>query len=226
VGEIIAKGAKSTVVLEGSEKGFATTRFDALLNWAKKYSLFQYPFVTACCAMEFMALASPRFDMARFGAEAPRFSPRQSDLLWVVGTISQRQAPMLQRVWEQMADPKYVLAFGTCASCGGFYDNYTTLAGIDKVVPVDVYVPGCPPRPESVIDGLLLLQDKIQSGSRTPGVVKPRTDPVARVERLVQLGHGVRRLDGAPENRVRRLDGAPENRVRRLDGAPENRERR
>ena len=165
------------MVIEGSQQGFATTRFDDLLNWAKKYSLFQYPFVTACCAMEFMALASPRFDMARFGAEAPRFSPRQSDLLWVVGTISQRQAPILKTVFEQMADPKYVLAFGTCASCGGFYDNYTTLAGVDKVVPVDVYVPGCPPRPEGVIDGLLLLQDKIQRGDRSPGFVKPRNDP-------------------------------------------------
>ncbi len=175
-------------VLEGSEQGFATTRFDSLLNWAKKYSLFQYPFVTACCAMEFMAMASPRFDMARFGAEAPRFSPRQSDLLWVVGTISQRQAPALRRIYEQMADPKWVLAFGTCASCGGFYDNYTTVAGIDKIVPCDVYVPGCPPRPEAVIDGLLLLQDKIATGDRTPAIVKPRLDPATDpTEGLVAL---------------------------------------
>jgi NADH-quinone oxidoreductase subunit B len=179
------RGAR-TVVMEGSEQGFATTRLDAILAWARKYSLFQYPFATACCAMEFMALASPRFDLARFGAEAPRFSPRQSDLLWVVGTISQRQAPMLKRVYEQMADPKYVLAFGTCASSGGFYDNYATLAGIDKVVPVDVYVPGCPPRPEGVMDGLLLLQDKIQRCDPTPGVVKPREDPHRRA-RLVEL---------------------------------------
>jgi NADH-quinone oxidoreductase subunit B len=177
-----------TRVLEGSETGFATTRFEDLLNWARKYSLFQYPFVTACCAMEFMALASPRFDMARFGAEAPRFSPRQSDLLWVVGTISQRQAPALKRIYEQMADPKYVLAFGTCASSGGFYDNYTTLAGTDKVIPTDVYVPGCPPRPEGVIDGLLLLQDKIARGDRTPSIVKPRTDPTDGHSGLVQLG--------------------------------------
>ena len=180
-------GKKSTYVMEGSERGFATTRLDDLLNWAKKYSLFQYPFVTACCAMEFMALASPRFDMARFGAEAPRFSPRQSDLLWVVGTISQRQAPILKNVYDQMADPKYVLAFGTCASCGGFYDNYTTLPGVDKVIPCDVYVPGCPPRPEGVIDGLLLLQDKIARGDRTPAVVKPRMDPVERANTLVAL---------------------------------------
>jgi NADH-quinone oxidoreductase subunit B len=170
-----------TRVIEGSEAGFATTKFDAVLNWAKKYSLFQYPFVTACCGMEFMAMASPRFDMARFGAEAPRFSPRQADLLWVVGTISQRQAPALRRIYEQMADPKWVLAFGTCASCGGFYDNYTTVPGIDYVIPCDVYVPGCPPRPEAVLDGLLLLQDKIARGDRTPGIVKPRTDPLPKL---------------------------------------------
>jgi NADH-quinone oxidoreductase subunit B len=184
------RDASRVHVIESGDVGFATTRVDALLNWAKKYSLFQYPYVTACCAMEFMAMASPRFDMARFGAEAPRFSPRQADLLWVVGTISQRQAPALKRIYEQMADPKWVLAFGTCASCGGFYDNYTTLAGIDKVIPCDVYVPGCPPRPEAVIDGLLLLQDKIARGDRTPGIVKPRTDPLVGPDgsELVQIG--------------------------------------
>jgi NADH-quinone oxidoreductase subunit B len=173
--------ANRTIAIEGSESGFATSRVDAMLNWARKYSLFQYPFVTACCGMEFMSLASPRFDVGRFGAEAPRFSPRQADLLWVVGTISQRQAPVLRRIYEQMMDPKWVLAFGTCASCGGFYDNYTTLAGIDKIIPCDVYVPGCPPRPEAVIDGLLLLQDKIARGDRTPGVVKPREDPLVKL---------------------------------------------
>ncbi len=171
-------GDRSQVVLDGNESGFATTRLDALLGWARKYSLFAYPFVTACCGMEFMALSSPRFDLARFGAEAPRFSPRQADLLWVVGTISQRQGPILRRIYEQMMEPKYVLAFGTCASCGGFYDNYATLPGIDKIIPTDVYVPGCPPRPEAVIDGLLLLQDKIARGDRTAAIVKPRTDPV------------------------------------------------
>jgi NADH-quinone oxidoreductase subunit B len=169
--------ATRTVALDGHESGFATTKVGALLNWARKYSLFQYPFVTACCGMEFMSVASPRFDLGRFGAEAPRFSPRQADLLWVVGTISQRQAPVLQRIYEQMMEPKWVLAFGTCASCGGFYDNYTTVPGIDKIIPCDVYVPGCPPRPEAVLDGLLLLQDKIARGDRTPGVVKPREDP-------------------------------------------------
>jgi NADH-quinone oxidoreductase subunit B len=199
----------TTRVLEGSEQGFATTRADALLNWAKKYSLFQYPFVTACCGMEFMAMASPRFDMARFGAEAPRFSPRQADLLWVVGTISQRQAPALRRIYEQMTDPKWVLAFGTCASCGGFYDNYTTVAGIDKIIPCDVYVPGCPPRPEAVLDGLLLLQDKIQRGDRTPGIVKPRQDPVDQAEGLVQITPKNERLLLEKGRRAPALNGEP-----------------
>jgi NADH-quinone oxidoreductase subunit B len=177
-GNMMAAPGNRIIALEGSETGFATTKLEALLGWARKYSLFAYPFITACCGMEFMALTSPRFDIARFGAEAPRFSPRQSDLMWVVGTISQRQAPVLKRIYEQMMDPKYVLAFGTCASTGGFYDNYTTLPGTDKIIPTDVYVPGCPPRPEAVLDGLMLLQDKIARGDRTPGIVKPREDPV------------------------------------------------
>ena len=169
----------TTEVFEpGGDAGIATTRLEDVLGWAQKYSLFMYPFVTACCGMEFMSVTSPRYDLSRFGAEAPRFSPRQSDLLWVVGTISQRQAPVLKRIYEQMAEPKWVIAFGTCASCGGFYDNYATVAGLDKIVPCDVYIPGCPPRPEAVLDGLLLLMDKIASGDKRPSVVKPRTDPV------------------------------------------------
>jgi NADH-quinone oxidoreductase subunit B len=179
-----SKPASRVEVMQPGPSGFATTKFNELLAWAQKYSLFQYPFVTACCAMEFMSTMSPRFDMARFGAEAPRFTPRQADLLWIVGTISQRQAPILKRVYEQIADPKWVIAFGTCASSGGFYDNYATLAGADKVIPVDVYIPGCPPRPEAVLDALMLLQDKITSRNRTPAIVKPRTDPAAE---LVQL---------------------------------------
>jgi NADH-quinone oxidoreductase subunit B len=172
------------VTLAGSESGFATTKLDAILAWARKYSLFNYPFVTACCGMEFMGVTSPRYDLGRFGAEAPRFSPRQSDLLWVVGTISQRQAPVLKRIYEQMMEPKWVMAFGTCASTGGFYDNYATIPGIDKIIPCDVYIPGCPPRPEAVFDGLMLIQDKIARGVREPSIVKPRFDPATD---LVQL---------------------------------------
>ncbi|HVR21668.1 MAG TPA: NADH-quinone oxidoreductase subunit NuoB [Polyangiaceae bacterium] len=171
------KQTSTAVVEPGGGAGFATTKFEDALAWAQKYSLFMYPFVTACCGMEFMSVSSPRYDFSRFGSEAPRFSPRQSDLLWVVGTIVQRQAPILKRIYEQMAEPKWVLAFGTCASCGGFYDNYATVAGIDKIIPCDIYVPGCPPRPEAVLDGLLLLQDKIQKGDRRPAIVKPRSDP-------------------------------------------------
>jgi NADH-quinone oxidoreductase subunit B len=109
-------------------------------------------------------------------------------LLWVVGTIVQRQAPVLKRIYEQMAEPKWVIAFGTCASVGGFYDNYACVAGIDKIIPCDIYIPGCPPRPEAVFDGLLLLQDKIKRGDRTAGIVKPRLDPVENPELgLVQI---------------------------------------
>jgi NADH-quinone oxidoreductase subunit B len=132
------------------------------LGWARKNSLWQYPFVTACCGMEYMSVSCARYDIARFGAEVPRFSPRQADLLLVVGTVNCKQAPILKRVYEQMSEPKWVIAFGVCASSGGFYDNYATVQGIDRVIPVDIYVPGCPPRPEQVLDGLILLQKKIQ----------------------------------------------------------------
>ena len=178
MGELMAPAAGNRLIaLEGSEAGFATTRLEDLLGWARKYSLFAYPFVTACCGMEFMAPPA-RVTTSRASApRRPRFSPRQADLLWVVGTISQRQAPVLRRIYEQMMEPKYVLAFGTCASCGGFYDNYTTVAGHRQDHPDGRVRPGLSPRPEAVLDGLMLLQDKIARGDRTPGIVKPREDP-------------------------------------------------
>ncbi len=138
------------------------TRLDKALAWARKFSIFPYPFATACCAMEYMALSLTPYDIDRFGALLPRFTPRQADLLMVIGTVTMRQAPILKRVYDQMAEPKWVMAFGACAASGGFYDNYATLPGIDRIVPVDVYVPGCPPRPESVLDALMALQRKIQ----------------------------------------------------------------
>ncbi|ATB26974.1 NADH-quinone oxidoreductase subunit B [Melittangium boletus] len=141
--------------------GFFAEKISKGLGWARKYSLFTYPYATACCGMEFMSLSSARHDIARFGAEFPRFSPRQADMLMVIGTINLKQAPILKRVYEQMCEPKWVVAFGVCASSGGFYDNYAVLQGIDRIIPVDVYIPGCPPRPEQVLDGLRLLQDKI-----------------------------------------------------------------
>ncbi len=139
-----------------------TTRLDKVLGWARKYSLFQYPFVTACCGMEFMATSASHYDTDRFGAAFPRFSPRQADLLMVVGTITHKQAPILKRIYDQMCDPKWVVAFGVCATSGGFYQNYCSVPGIDTFLPVDMYIPGCPPRPETVIDALLKLQDRIQ----------------------------------------------------------------
>lgn len=137
------------------------TRLDRAVGWARKYSLFPYPFATACCAMEYMSLSMSPYDIDRFGALLPRFSPRQADLLMVIGTVNHKLSPVLKRVYEQMSEPKWVMAFGACAASGGFYDNYATVQGIDRIIPVDVYVPGCPPRPEAVLDGLMELQGKI-----------------------------------------------------------------
>ena len=143
------------------EEGFVTTQLAAALNWCRQNSLWPLPFGTACCAIEFMSVVSSFYDLSRFGAEVIRFSPRQADLLIVAGTVSYKQAPILVRIYEQMLEPKWVLSMGVCASSGGFYDNYCTVQGIDEVIPVDVYVPGCPPRPEALLDGLLKIQAKI-----------------------------------------------------------------
>ncbi len=148
-----------------------TTTVGAAINWARKFSLFQYPFVTACCGMEFMATAAPKYDIARFGSEFPRFSPRQADLLFVVGTITERQGPVLRRIYDQMCEPKWVIAFGVCAATGGFYQNYSVMPGADQCIPVDVYIPGCPPRPEQVLDALILLQKRIAAGEGHSQVV-------------------------------------------------------
>jgi NADH-quinone oxidoreductase subunit B len=150
-------------LLRQGQDSFLTTRADTVLGWARKYSMFIYPFVTACCGMEFMSVAGPRYDSDRFGCALPRFSPRQSDLLMVVGTITHRQAPILKKVYDQMAEPKWVIAFGACTCSGGPYDNYATVQGIDTLIPVDVYIPGCPPRPEAVLDGLIKLQARVQA---------------------------------------------------------------
>jgi len=142
---------------------FLTTRLDKVIAWARKYSIFPYPFVTACCGMEYMSLASSHYDLDRFGAAFPRFTPRQADMLFVVGTISHKIAPVLKLVYDQMTEPKWVVAFGVCTCTGGFYDNYATVQGIDTIVPVDVYIPGCPPRPETVLEGIMMLQEKIKN---------------------------------------------------------------
>lgn len=143
---------------------FFTTRLDDLIKWGRKNSLMPLPFGTSCCGIEMMATLCSDYDMARFGAEAIRFSPRQSDLLIVAGIITVKMAPVLKTVYDQMAEPKWVMSFGACASSGGIFNVYSVLQGIDKMIPVDVYVPGCPPNPEGVIHALNRLQERITRG--------------------------------------------------------------
>ena len=144
--------------------GIITTSIESAVNWSRKFSLFQYPFVTACCGMEYMAAACSHYDISRFGAEIPRFSPRQADLLWVVGTITHKMSPILKTIYDQMADPKWVISMGSCANGGGYYHySYAVVRGCDRIVPVDVYVPGCPPTAEALLYGILQLQNKIRN---------------------------------------------------------------
>ncbi len=142
--------------------GFLTTRINDVVNWGRKNALWPMPFGTACCAIEMMATLSGRFDMARFGAEVVRFSPRQSDLLIVSGRISLKMMPVLIKIYRQMPEPKWVISMGACASCGGVFDTYTLIQGVDQFMPVDVYVPGCPPRPESLLDALFEVQKIVE----------------------------------------------------------------
>ena len=169
---VVPPGDAKTVVAECSLRQgmppaaemLVLSRYDfksSLLGWARRTSLWPLPFGTACCAIEFMAAVAAHYDMSRFGAELVRFSPRQADMMIVAGTITNKQAPVLRRVWEQLAMPKWVIAMGACTCSGGIFKTYSVLQGIDKVIPVDVYVPGCPPRPEALIYGFLKLQKRI-----------------------------------------------------------------
>lgn len=142
-------------------QGFFATTLDAVVGLARKNSIWPLPFATSCCGIEFMSTMSSHYDLARFGSERLSFTPRQADLLMVMGTIAKKMAPVLRQVYEQMAEPKWVIAVGACASSGGIFDTYSVLQGIDRVIPVDVYVPGCPPRPEQIIEGVMRIQDLI-----------------------------------------------------------------
>ncbi|HUQ96393.1 MAG TPA: NADH-quinone oxidoreductase subunit B [Chitinophagaceae bacterium] len=146
-------------------EGFFATKLSDVVGLARKNSLWPLPFATKCCGIEFMATMASHYDLARFGAERVGFSPRQCDLLMVIGLISKKMAPVLKQVYLQMAEPRWVMAIGACASSGGIFDSYSVLQGIDQVIPVDVYVPGCPPRPEAILDGFMKVQEVVGNES-------------------------------------------------------------
>ncbi len=162
------------------ESGVVVTSLNRAVGWARANSIWPMLFGLACCAIEMMAMSAVKFDLARFGAEVFRASPRQSDLMIVAGRLSKKMAPVLRQLYDQMPEPKWVLSMGACASCSGVYNNYALVQGVDRIVPVDVYVPGCPPRPESVIDGIIKLQAKIE-GERQFGKTNERTAVFAGV---------------------------------------------
>ncbi len=155
--------------LAGLERNVLTTTVERMLAWARSSSVWPVQFGLACCAIEMIATTTSKFDIARFGMEAFRASPRQSDLMIVAGRVSQKMAPVLRHIYDQMLEPKWVLSMGDCASCGGVYNNYALVQGVDKIVPVDVYVAGCPPRPEALLYGLMKLQEKIRERARAGG---------------------------------------------------------
>ena len=148
---------------------FLTTTVNKVVNWGRRNSLWPMPFGTACCAIEMMATLAAKFDLSRFGAEVIRFSPRQSDLLIVAGRISLKMMPVLKKIYDQMPEPKWVISMGACASCGGVFDTYTLIQGVDQFIPVDVYVAGCPPRPEDLIDAVMQIQGTIDRGEPPKG---------------------------------------------------------
>ncbi len=166
-----------------SGDGFFTTRVNELIAWGRGNSLWPYPFGTACCAIELMATLSSRYDLARFGSEVIRFSPRQSDLMIVSGRISLKMMPVLLQIYSQIPEPKWVISMGACCSSGGVFNTYPQIQGIDQFLPVDVYIPGCPPRPESVIDALVEIQRKIAEGGKNREFTKEQPD-----HRLVASG--------------------------------------
>jgi NADH-quinone oxidoreductase subunit B len=158
-------GKKQRFIIELSKHGIFTTTLEEVFNWGRKNSVWPLSFGLACCAIELMAAGASRFDIARFGSEVMRFSPRQSDVMIVAGTVTYKMAMAVKRIYDQMAEPKWVIAMGACASTGGMYRSYAVLQGVDNIIPVDVYVAGCPPRPEALLDALIKLQKKVADES-------------------------------------------------------------
>ncbi len=183
-----------------------TTRLDAIVKWGRKSSVWPMPFGTACCAIEFMAFTASHYDVARFGSEVLRFSPRQADLMFVAGTIPDKLAPVLKTIYDQMPEPKWVVSMGVCASSGGFYRSYHVMQGIDEIVPVDVYVPGCPPSPEALLMAIMKIQERIQRSQQAK-------EPQGR-DRLGAPG------DGAIDRRARRSFWAKDDAERIEQGLP------
>jgi len=164
--------------LKTGEGGFLTTKLNDLIEWGRRNALWPMPFGTACCAIEMMATLSSRYDLARFGAEVIRFSPRQSDLMIVSGRISLKMMPVLIEIYNQMPEPKWCISMGACASSGGVFDTYTLIQGVDQFIPVDVYIPGCPPRPESLIDAVMLIREKVKRHERQAKLYDRTTHPL------------------------------------------------
>ena len=159
------------------EGGVVVSSANAIINWVRSHSVWPMPMGLACCAIELMGVGASKFDIARFGMEVMRFSPRQSDCMIVAGTVNYKMAQAVRRVYDQMAEPKWVVAMGACASTGGMYRSYATLQGVDRILPVDVYISGCPPRPEALLDGMMRLQDKIKNEQSLYQMKKGRLDP-------------------------------------------------
>ncbi len=191
-----------------SQESWVTTRLDFLVNWGRSNSLWPMPFGTACCAIEFMATAASRFDLARFGMERMSFSPRQADVLICAGRVPFKLAPIIRRIWQQMPQPKWAISMGACASSGGMFDNYAVVQGIDTIIPVDVYVPGCPPRPEALMYGIMMLQKKVMGEhfrdqsirqEMTPDPTSKLYIPAERIDALSEpFGNSVHQTRSAP----------------------------
>jgi len=208
----------------GVPRSWMTTRVDYIVNWARRNSIWPMPFGTACCAIEMMAAAASKYDIARFGMERMSFSPRQADLMIVAGRVSYKISPVLRRIWDQMPQPKWCISMGACASSGGMFDNYTIVQGCDQIIPVDVYVPGCPPRPEGLIYALMMVQEKIKGESisnellraESPDAVGRPNLPPEVIELVAQpFGNSTRQNRVSGIERTAAVD-RPRDRIERL----------